>query len=623
MNKFKPFIFSFLCIWTSSISGQGIPTGVPPGAMQDSTFEANIPDTTILEYFHLTDIKKKYVVSDTGLNRFFHEFDPTKSRNEEYFNLGNTGSAATPIIYNKNIVMGTDYGYHTYDPYNLNILNFKYYHVNRPYFDFKFTPVGGQENFVIKADFARSFSDGVKLSINYNRINQVGFYDSQDVKHTNFGAGIWYQHPKKKQELFFTFINAVNTENHNGGINNENDLYGQFSSDRMSIATNINSAATRFQHRRYDVRHIYRLQDSLGNNMGWEVHSSLSLKNGYYKFADDMVSSEQSYYENFYQDNRGIRQYLGYTEWQTEHELKGNLISDLQGSVGISFTHRRINLEAQNLTKNDLFLLANLNLPLFDKLQLDAITMIGLGSSSGDLLISGQTNLNLLKGTDLYLKFDFYRNRHPLLANSLFINENPIWENNFPKPFGTKIQGNVELPWLDANIGIQQVVENNSLYWTEDVLPAISSDIFTATKLNASFTLSLWNFYLNNYVAGQVFSTNLYNLPKYYTKHNLYWTGKLFQERMELKIGLDGRLIGDHNMINFNPVLSIFHQSEGQSDVYPFANVYLTAKIQNFRFFLRYENIGSHMNNQVYFQIGQYPQYDRKIRLGISWQFLD
>lgn len=580
-------------------------------------------DTTRIEFFYLSNLDTIYSFNDTTLSRWTHAYDPSRIRDAEYFNLGNNGSAARPIIFEKPVVMGTDYGYHVYDIYRLSNRGFKYYKVNRPFFDFTFTPVGGQQNFVIKSDFARNFSDGMSLSINYDRINQEGFYQSQQVLHTNFGLGIWYQDPRDKRSIFFTFKNEINTEDQNGGVSNRNDFANPFSDERMSIDVVNTGASTRFQHRTYELQHIYHFQDSISRAKDLSLHSTLSLTSGYYKYFDENVGGDQDYYGNFYRDSRGIRNFQGYTRVFMAHDLTGNIIKSLNASLGIEYTYHRLNLESDIINRNDIFINSKIGLPISDKILLNGQAKIGLGSATGDFLMKGDTRFSIGNSIQLSSEINIYRNRHPISANHLTLNGSRFWKNNLDKPFGTQISGKLSFPFFNMKIGVSQLIENNTLYYNTESTPVLFEDVYTSSVLDLSFDFKLWKFNFNNYVAGQAFSNNLFHLPEYYGKSNVYWQTDLFKNNMKLRLGMEGRLIGPHGRIEYNPLLSEFYQSEGEEEIYPLVDFYLLAKVSQFRFFVRMENTGTFLSDQVYYQIGDYPQFDRKIRLGIKWQLYD
>ena len=614
----------FFMLLSGMIFGQ-FDSSNPSGFQQQFVQQQVDPfrDSISIQYFYLTQPDSILIFSDTSLSRFTHAYDPSRLRNDEYFNLGNTGSASRSILFNKEIRMGTDYGFHPYDIYRLSSRGFRFYKVNRPFFDFSFSPVGGQQNFVIKTDFARSFSDGMNLSVNYDRINQEGFYQSQQVLHTNFGLGVWYEAPQGNRSVFITLKNEINTEEHNGGIIDRTEFLNPFAGERMSINVNNDGATSRYQHRSLEVHHYYNFIDSTAQEKGLSLISTLRLGFGYYKYSDDDVASEEAYYGIFFQDSRGVRNYQGYTQINTSHHLQGRILSNLNASVGLDYTFHRLDQEAEILNRNDIFVNGKIDLPLSNRIVLNGNAKLGLGSATGDFLIEGMSSISLSKSINLDASIQLYRNRHPITANHLAINGSEFWNNELAKPFGTNVQGKLTFPWLNLKVGVSQLIENNTLYYGISSTPLISDVAFTATGVNASFDFKLWKFNFNNFIAGQIFNNNLYNLPEYYAKSNVYLEGDIFKRNMKIRLGAEGRLIGPHNQIQYNPLIGEFYQAFNQEELYPFFDFYILARIKQFRFFVRFENAGNFFNNDVYFQIGNYPQFDQKIRLGIKWRLYD
>jgi hypothetical protein len=370
------------------------------------------------------------------------------------------------------------------------------------------------------------------------------------------------------------------------------------------------------------VQHHYRLQDSLRNNRGIELISRLKLQNGYYKYADSGASASDDYYGSFLIDDRGLRNFLGYAQIQLKSQIKGKLQNGISGQVGIDYRLHRLNYEAEKETRNDLFLTALAAIPLGSKLVMDGNAWIGLGSSTGDFLISGDTKLNVGKGLNLNGSVSFYRHQHPLQAQKLYLNESLIWENNFEKPFGSRIRGEIFFPFLNSKIGFQQVLENNALFY-QNRTPTLSSDIFSASQADLYFKISLWNIHLENLIAYQTFNNNLFNLPNLYYKFNTYWHYEPFGGKLKLNIGVEGKVIGPYDRIEFFPLLSTFYPGDSRSLYEPFGDLYLSGQIKSFRFFLRYENLGDLAQERLYFHIGDYPQFDRKIRFGLGWHFVN
>ena len=126
-----------------------------------------------------------------------------------------------------------------------------------------------------------------------------------------------------------------------------------------------------------------------------------------------------------------------------------------------------------------------------------------------------------------------------------------------------------------------------------------------------------------NYIGYQIFSQNIYHLPSFLFKNRTYITGKPFKGALEYRLGLESRIIPQHDGVRFNPIAAEFYTSEATVDLFPHHDLFLLAKVSDFRFFLRYENIFQLIDGQVYSQAVNYPQYDTKLRIGVRWIIYD
>jgi hypothetical protein len=75
----------------------------------------------------------------------------------------------------------------------------------------------------------------------------------------------------------------------------------------------------------------------------------------------------------------------------------------------------------------------------------------------------------------------------------------------------------------------------------------------------------------------------------------------------------------------YQPVTGQFHLQDTLSQQpYPWADVFVAFKVQTFRFFFRYENAYTFIDNtKVFYQTAWHPQPFGGFRLGVAWRFLD
>jgi len=173
------------------------------------------PDTSIYNYSYRSSLDILEVYDDTLLHRI-DIYNPTQQAGNEHLSLGNLASASTPIRYKEQSRLGLNYGYNQYDLYNFSLDSIQIFKLNRPLNHLYFSPFAGQQNFLVKALFAREFSDDISLFVNYRRFNQTGLYDNQPIQTTNLSSTIFVD--KEKYKGIFSLLVNTNNEVNNGGI---------------------------------------------------------------------------------------------------------------------------------------------------------------------------------------------------------------------------------------------------------------------------------------------------------------------------------------------------------------------------------------------------------------------
>ena len=77
------------------------------------------------------------------------------------------------------------------------------------------------------------------------------------------------------------------------------------------------------------------------------------------------------------------------------------------------------------------------------------------------------------------------------------------------------------------------------------------------------------------------------------------------------------------NFILQDDQIGHFRQPNKTLHFYLKADVYFTGKVKTFRLFLRFENVNNLFQNEVAYQVANYPQFDFKMRFGVSWLLLN
>lgn len=611
--RIRYYILLFLfCLSANAVFGQfGVPnTG---NGTSNKIEELYVPDTVNIKYyrFHTPDVK--YAYQDSTLDEHFHQIDPARNRDFEYLNLGNIGSSAYPIIFQKNSKMGFYIGQNQYDLYNYTVDNVRIYEPSSPFVNARFSPFGDETTFVVKTDFARKFKDGTSISINYDRIKQGGKYTNQNTYITNFASTFSFNIKKYHGRLLL--ISNVNQENINGGVSDINQvLLSQYQS-RSLVDVNLSSALRRNQERTILSQHRYDFSKhmTIGTDLGYSAQ--------YYKYSD-INKSGASFYGNYWIDDRGVRQYIKVNTFKASPYLLFKYKSSYL-RTGIHYDHIRINDEVKKEYKNQLLAFATGSVKFSKGLALDYDGKIGLGSATGLLDLKGSVEIDLKKNLKLSGGANIFRHQPSYIAERVSLNHQSVYTNNFKNPYGLELFTHLEIPFLNAKIGAKQTTINNAIYYDAQGMPTQYDKTFNVISLMATQRLDLWKIHMENTVAYQITNTNLYGNPKLYTKHNLFFETNMYSKNLLLRIGGEVRLIPQYTMQGFSPVVGAFTYTGQSSSLYPRGDVYITARISKFRAFFKYNNIGKVFNNAVEYNVLNHPQYDNRFRMGVAWMLLN
>jgi len=117
----------------------------------------------------------------------------------------------------------------------------------------------------------------------------------------------------------------------------------------------------------------------------------------------------------------------------------------------------------------------------------------------------------------------------------------------------------------------------------------------------------------------------LYDMPAYRLESSLYFKRHILKNSMELFTGFESFITDRFYLPEFQPVLGAFTtRSDFQGERHTLVNFFISFKVQDFRFFVRTENLMYLIDNRVHFHVKQYPLDDfRAFRMGVRWQFVN
>lgn len=572
-------------------------------------------------YLEADDLSALIMYKDTSLDNGYMFVDPARRQSEEYIHLGYQGSSASPLSFISPTFKGYHIGFHQYDIYKQDQSKFRFYQTNRTLADLAFYQISGnQNNFIAKADYGQQFKDDISVSLNFKRYNFEGAYRGSTNQSTSFGLGLLYNSKKSAYKGYLALFSSANNETVNGGINEYSDLSAQFSTIRSAIAVQLDNTKTRHSDRSIKL-HLERLL--VGNSTKAYLDSEYKWRDYFYSDVGPLDANDSTQYVDYVVDNRGIRFQLKDRTFSNGLYLDATLFKKLTLNAGIVHDYISIERDVNTSIRNDLSLMYE-GIWQFNKaVGVNVNGHFGLGSNAGNFLINANTSLKWKDYIGIDLGWQSYLKEPSTLVSYLSLNSTEIYDNNLTKILGTQLYAKASIPYIGLFGSIRQDLVNNAIYFDQVAQPVQSNDLFSSTKFEVNTRHKFWKIGIENKGIYQVFSNNLYNLPSWYSTHNIYFESKLFKKVLLLRMGSNARIIPEYQPQKFNPLVGQFHQGDMGFALYPEWSVYIMGKIDKFRIVVEYENLGFWFTNRENFNIADYAYNDASLKFGVRWILLD
>ncbi|HVE61351.1 MAG TPA: putative porin, partial [Chitinophagaceae bacterium] len=213
------------------IGNRGLPTG---SSGSDSLKRRDRFEDSITIHYHYLD-SGRILSLDSSINDFTTRFPIPHT----YHYLGNTGTAATSILFAPQQQTGWDPGFHAYDLYKWKLEKIRFFNTTRPYTELGYV-LGSQSQQIIEILQTQNIKPYWNATLQFRAINNPGFFQNQKTAHNNYLLNSWYQSPNKRYNNYLILLGNKLRAGENGGIKNDIDYLNitQFT-ERFSVPTKI------------------------------------------------------------------------------------------------------------------------------------------------------------------------------------------------------------------------------------------------------------------------------------------------------------------------------------------------------------------------------------------------
>ena len=390
------------------------PPDLPDSLVVDSTARNNkiirpplqaypdlVKDTQDVFFFYPLRSLTFQSFNDTLINDF-QNWDAIRQQEVPLAHLGNPGSATKSLFFQAPGYKGFRVGLEAWDLYRFTPKDLPYYQLSSAFTHLQYNQGNTQGNSRFSAQFSRNFEPGFNYSLLYDRVNQTGYYLSQEVENTSFTNGLWYRNKSNRYEFFLYYTYNEIQQNNNGGVNRD-QFSGRSLSDESRYPVEINDLSQmRIEDRAFYLMH----RTNIGGNAGKRVfriehHMNYSLSK--YRFFD--TNPDSAYYKDFRTDTRGIRFATEHRSFQNSFFLSTDRSDNDQIQFGLSHMFHWVDQYPRDSSLQNLFLEGKFSFKIKEIFRLNTEAHLGILANAGDYRAAAFMKLKVGKNADLNLHF--------------------------------------------------------------------------------------------------------------------------------------------------------------------------------------------------------------------------
>lgn len=534
-----------------------------------------------------------------------------------------------------------------YDAYFLSPAEFLFYNTHTPFAVLDYHTFGGSQT--KEDDFSALFTVNVNSKLNIGGLMEymraMGMYSNQATKQVKAGGFLSYDGNRYDADGAFMYQRFENEEN--GGIQSSDYIRNADMrvSNPVTVPIRLNNEAQNrltthwaYYSHRYHFIGVQRKEDSI--HVDFRPILSLfhlakfmqtqhryresSIEDGFYadNFYSD-ISTRDSLRTTFLTNTVGLEMNEGFSDWipfsltaYAEHQYEQNYCGNDYAVERCTDHHVIIGASASRFTGSAL------NFHTDGRLWM-------AGPYVGDWLLQGRLSSALHFATDsVSIQLNALSSgRHPQRFEQHYFSNHFRWDLSSPsRVFRSRLTGMASWihPWIHLRLwGGMETVSNWVYYDLSEGMRQVSSD-FQIISMRGDIALRAWFLHLDNSIVFQNSSMeSVVSLPKFVWKANVYASFNLFRV-LQTRIGVDCDWFSKYYAPAYVPAIMAFcPQQQEKVGNYPLLSAYASFKLYTARFFFRYYHLNQRFGSHEYFSMPDYPLYDSRFQMGLTWHFFD
>lgn len=590
---------------------------------------------TITDYQSFTE-DGPHVVLDTMMtqekNYIFTQYN--NRDNFGYLPFANIGAGFNPLQWYQNpksslAVLPTRKSFYLFGPEEI-----RYYDVKTPTTSFVFHNAVRQ-GVNLQTTYSQNIRKDFNVSVQYMGLRSQGNYSNELAAGSNVLFSTNFATRDGRYRLFAHFLDQNIRNQESGGLADVDLFLSNISAvkNRANLLSRLQDANTRFSYRRYYLSQQFR-----------------PVKSEKFPFVVQHILNYQSN-KYYYGEPTAVSAYLGIpVTMEAYPSFTSKYSKNLSNSVLLAWKTEKFTLCAgpkyeiisigtedppsvlvpQKATENRFGLVGDLDLTLLENFQLNSKLEI----SRGNLL----NNFLSLQNQAAFQYRDFgirahanFQSAYPTL--NLVLNASPYQNFNYYRldyrnQSVLNLGGEVTLPWFRTRAGAEFYTVTNYTYLDSAARPQQASGTMNIAQITGDATFDYRKFHLNARVQFQKVAGNqdLYPIPNFLVRTNLYWQSKLFNNAAELQTGIKVNFFDKFASRTYFPLLNEFILPATTAKTVggtPIVDLYATLKVKRMFIFLEGQSMQTVWGKNTLFTVPNYPYSDFRLNIGIVWYLIN
>ena len=616
--------------------------------IDDSKQSSNVAKASISQYRIIT-LERDTTFVDTSLT-IKKEYEYNYLRRDIFglMPFANEGQTYTTLQYGLNKTSSfPEFGYTAKQFNYLQPNQIKYYSVATPFTELYFKTVMEQGQ-SLDAFITINTSERFNFSLAYKGLRSLGKYINQLSSTGNFRFTSSYSTKNKRYYSNFHFTSQDMLNGENGGLTNpenfeSNDVAYK---ERARLGVYFKDAKSKLIGKRLFLDHNFRINTTKGANNAYLTHQ-INFESKYFEFNQPTIATTVT--SSTGAETTFNRFGGAFASGNINDQVRYNRMYNKVGAIYENTTLGKFKFFLDDFRYNYFY-----NSVLFLTAQTipnainDKINTFGgqyeynKNKWSGTFLYSSAITNQSLFDFSANLKYKYneknslsfeYQNSNKLpnhiynLHQSSYINYN--WYNNFNNEKCNTIKVEANTQWANATLQLNTL--NDYLYFSNDdianlqlVTPKQYDKTINYLSLKISKEIKFRKFALDNTLLYQKVDQkdNILNVPQVVLRNTLYYSNDFFKKAMFLQTGITFNYFTKFYANDYNPILGeFFIQNQKQIGAFPNFDLFVNARIQRTRIYLKAEHFNSAMSGNTFYSSPNNPYHDFMIRFGLVWNF--